>query len=152
MGHTQEIMKCLMIFIFATESYLLMINVTYVFFKLRYHLPPLLKYDHTARRYRFCAEFSRSGFLLVVTAYTAFKVFWTGIFGENTASWPCGLFFRIPTLYFSLCMNFRVLFAWARLGLFKSCCQKTFFYENVAFILSLLIMFAATIWNQALLK
>lgn len=141
-----------MIFILASEVYLVFTSVSYVVFKLRYHLPPLLKFDFQARRYRCLAEFSRSGFLVVVTAYTALKVCWTGIFEQNTSRWPCNLFFRIPTLYFYVCMNCRVVFAYARLGLFKSCCNKPFVNEKIGFVATLLIMFVATTWNQALLK
>jgi len=147
----QKTMICLMSFILALEIYLVIANVTYVVFKLHYHLPPLLKYDVKARHYRCLAEFSRSAFLIVVTAYTALKVCYSGIFGKNTSRWPCNLYFRIPSLYLYVCLNCRALFAYGRLGLFQSCCNKPFVKEKIGFIVALVIMFAATMSIQALL-
>lgn len=141
-----------MSFILALEIYLVISNVIYVAFKLHYHLPPLLKYDVKARHYRCLAELSRSAFLIVVTVYTALKVCYTGIFGENTSRWPCNLYFRIPSLYFYVCMNCRIVFAYGRLGLFKSCCNKPFVKEKICFIVTIVIMFAANMWIQAQLE
>jgi len=151
LNHTQKAMKGLMIIILAVEIYLVIANLSYVFFKFRYHLPPLLRNDVDARHYRNVAEFSRSGFLILVTVYTALKVCWTDIFGENTSREPCNIYFRIPTVWCYFCMNCRVVFAYGRLGLFKTCCNKPFVKERIGFVVTLVILFAATMWNQAML-
>lgn len=151
LNHTQKAMKCLMILILAVEIYLVIANLSYVVFKFRYHLPPLLRNDAYARHYRNVAESSRSGFLILVTVYTALKVCWTDIFGENSPREPCNIYFRIPTVWFYFCMYCRVVFAYGRMGLFKRCCNKPFVKEKIGFVVTLVILFAATIWNQAML-
>jgi len=152
LNQTQAAMKYSMILVLFIEVYLLITNLTYFCRKLRYHLPPLLKYDSIARRWRCVAEFSRTGFLFLVTVYTLHKVCWAGVSAANTSQYPCRVYFRVPTIYFYLCMNCRVVFAFARLALFKSCLHQTFIYESVGVTASLLIMVALTIWNQVALE
>lgn len=149
---TQVITKTITIVFMVIEIYLMITNVTFVAFKLRYYLPPLLKHNRRARRYRCLAELSRSGFLFCVTAYTVLKISWTGMFAENTAHWPCRLVFRVPTLYFYFILNCRILFAYSRLVLFKLCMEESFMYETIGVIVTVLFFFAVFVWGEVKLR
>lgn len=148
----EHITEAIMYFIFVVEIYLISTNVPYVMFKLRYYLPPLLKYNRTAKRFRYLAEVSRTCYLFFVTGWTAKTVFYGNIFQEDTAHWPCSSFFRLPILYYYFVLNFRVLFAFSRLLLFKLCVDKPYWNETVGFIVTLSLMLFVFILMQIMLK
>lgn len=137
----QEITKTMMTIIFAIEVFLIITHVPYVIFKLRYYLPPLLKYNRTALRFRYLAEFSRTCYLFMVTAFTGVKVFYAGIFQKNTVQWPCKRVFRVVGFYYYFVLNARILFAFARLVLFNLCVDKPFIKEKAGVIFTLSCFF-----------
>jgi len=128
------------LFTLIIEIYLIFTNVTYVFFKLRYFLPPRLKYSYRAKSYRRIAEFSRTGAILLVTMYTAIEFFWATS-NKIKSKEICRSFFRVPAIYFYFLLNCRVLFAYARFVMFKYSLSRPYKKETVGVFVMLLIMF-----------
>jgi len=135
------------IFMLIIEIYLIFTNVTYVFFKLRYFLPPRLKYSWRAKSYRRIAEFSRTGAIFLLTIYTAIEFFWASTNTINSKE-TCRSISRVPAIYFYFLLNCRVLFAYARFVMFKYSLNYHYKKETVGVFVMLLIMFVSLIWYQ----
>jgi len=147
---TQAVMGYASIFIFSIEIYLLLTNVTYVFFKLRYFQPPLLKYRY-ARSYRRLAEFSRTGAILLLLMYSAMEVCWASSSKINTEE-ICGSIFRVPSIYFYFLLNCRIFFAYARFAMFKITYKEEHKKETAGVYLIVFVVLIAIIWNQLTLR
>jgi len=145
-----EITKALMIFIFVLEIYLIINNVPYVIFKLRYYLPPLLKYNRRAKRFRYLIEVSRAGYLFFLTGCTAIVVFKEKLF--ETTHISCQSLFHLSFVYNYLVLNCRVLFAFSKLMLFKLCVDKPFWNETIGFIVTGLFFSALFIYCWTLYR
>jgi len=147
---TETAMAYVTIFTFIFEIYLLFTNVTYVFFKLRYFVPPLLKGSYRARSYRRIVEFSRTGVILLLTMYAAIQVFWATS-NKIKSKEICRKIFRLPAIYFYLLLSCRVLFAYARFVMFKYSLNWSSKWDTVGVFVMLLIMFVTIVWYQVTL-
>jgi len=140
-------MTYITIFTLIIEIYLIFTNVSYVFFKLRYFLPPRLKYSYRAKIYRRIAEFSRTGAILLVTMYTAIEFFWASS-NKIKSKEICRSISRVPAMYFYFLLNCRVLFAYARFVMFKYSLSWPYKKETAGVFAMLLIMFVCITWYQ----
>lgn len=149
---TQAIMRYIIPFTFIVELYLLITNVTYAFLKLRYFLPPLIKDDDTAKRYRRLSEFSVTGVLVITIIMDALNIFWIGDWNTSTTDKVCRSSFRLPYVYFYLFLNCRATFAYARLVMFNYCLEKAYTYTKASFITLQLVMLSSIVWVQWTIK